>query len=265
MSEERRWVSRWLLDRARSPWRSPGPKIQVLSCLLSHSLDENVERTAARCGARIAGTNLSPEGRPPSPRSSPQWGRGCTPVAWRCWPAQGHWRRSNPVRSRSRARARPWPKCPTCHSRHVAFVRAPHRLNGHGPCFYLGAGLVYVRHVWRTQYSGSHRFPSGTPFLIPGPSRRAHFQSGGGLFCLWGPKGVDGGRRETPTVEETLPIEFDGHGLLGILHLLDPFLNQQGLFNPNPARPTPLVDPSPGLSPAGRGENILNQEDDIPA
>jgi hypothetical protein len=165
MSEERRWVSRWLLDRARSPWRSPGPKIQVLSCLLSHSLDENVERTAARCGARIAGTNLSPEGRPPSPRSSPQWGRGCTPVAWRCWPAQGHWRRSNPVRSRSRARARPWPKCPTCHSRHVAFVRAPHRLNGHGPCFYLGAGLVYVRHVWRTQYSGSHRFPSGTPIF----------------------------------------------------------------------------------------------------
>ena len=139
-----------------------------------------------------SGHKFGPEGRPPSPRSSPQWGRGCTPVAWRCWPAQGHWRRSNPVRSRSRARARPWPKCPTCHSRHVAFVRAPHRLNGHGPCFYLGAGLVYVLHVWRTQYSGSHRFPSGTPFPVGGRGRRAHSQSGGGFFCLGGPKGVGG-------------------------------------------------------------------------
>ena len=165
MSEERCWVSRWLLVRARSPWRSPGPKIQVLSCLLSHSLDENVERTAARCGARIAGTNLSPEGRLPSPRSSPHLGRGCTPVAWRCWPAQGHWRRSNPVRSRSRARARPWPKCPTCHSRHVAFGRAPHRLNGHGSALGLiKFPPVVVGSVREGNGQGSNRFQGGHHF-----------------------------------------------------------------------------------------------------
>jgi hypothetical protein len=122
----------WRSDPMR-PADQRGSKGRECLCLSRAVLCGNAKRTEARCGARIAGTNLSPEGRPPSPRSSPQRGRGCTPVAWRCWPAQGHWRRSNPVRSRSRARARPWPKCPTCHSRHVAFVRAPHRLNGHRP------------------------------------------------------------------------------------------------------------------------------------
>jgi hypothetical protein len=56
-AEEGRCFFWWPLVRARIPRRSPGPKAQALSCLLSHSLDGNVERTAARCGTRIAGTN----------------------------------------------------------------------------------------------------------------------------------------------------------------------------------------------------------------
>ena len=54
---------------------SEARRAESLSLCLSRAvLCGNAKRTEARCGARIAGTNLGPTGRTPSPRSSPPMG-----------------------------------------------------------------------------------------------------------------------------------------------------------------------------------------------
>ena len=63
----------WRSDPMR-PADQRGPKGRESLCLSRAVLCGNAKRTEARCGARIAGTNLGPTGRTPSPRSSPPMG-----------------------------------------------------------------------------------------------------------------------------------------------------------------------------------------------
>ena len=65
---------------------------------------------------------------------------------------------------------------------------------------------------------------------------RTHSISGGGSFHLGGGGGAGEGGGGLSTVEESLPIERDAHGLLRIPNLLDAFLHQQDLLDPDFAR-----------------------------
>lgn len=175
----------------------------------------------------------------------------------------GLWLRPSPGRSRSRARSQAWPKCPTRHSRRVAFGRSPHRLQtGHGPFVLVENVPIVVGKVGAAKQDGSPRLVKGTVFERSELSGKAHLHSGGGSFCFRGGDGGAEGVRRAASVDKPLPIKPHPHRPFGVDHPLHPRLDRQVLLDSNTARENilsvPLSRPLPdGARGKSKGGNYV--------